>query len=164
MIFVTVGTHEQQFNRMISCIDELKKRKKITEEVICQIGFCTYIPQYCTWEKIIPYEEMKKNILEARIVITHGGPASFIMPLQWGKIPIVVPRRAEFEEHVNNHQVEFIQAVSERMGNIIPIYDIENLGDAIEHYYDISSSMKAKISSNNKQFNQKLEKIVEGLF
>ena len=104
---------------------------------------------------------MKKNILEARIVITHGGPASFIMPLQWGKIPIVVPRRAEFEQHVNNHQVEFVQAVSERMGNIIPIYDIEDLGDAIEHYYDISSS---KISSNNKQFNQKLEKIVEGLF
>ena len=33
MIFVTVGTHEQQFNRLIQHIDELKKELKIEEEV-----------------------------------------------------------------------------------------------------------------------------------
>ena len=25
MIFVTVGTHEQQFNRLITCVDEMKE-------------------------------------------------------------------------------------------------------------------------------------------
>ena len=96
MIFVTVGTHEQPFNRLIECIDNLKKDGVIQEDVIIQTGYSTY-----------PYQEMIKLVDEARIVITHGGPSSFIMPLQVGKTPIVVPRRYEFDEHVNDHQVSF---------------------------------------------------------
>lgn len=34
MIFVTVGTHEQPFNRLIKKIDELKKDGIINEDVI----------------------------------------------------------------------------------------------------------------------------------
>lgn len=47
MIFVTVGTHEQPFNRLVKKMDELKKEGIITEEVIIQTGFSTYKPQYC---------------------------------------------------------------------------------------------------------------------
>ena len=39
MIFVTVGTHEQPFNRLIQKIDELKKDGIINEDVIIQTGF-----------------------------------------------------------------------------------------------------------------------------
>ena len=39
MIFVTVGTHEQPFDRLLKCIDNMVKDKKITEEVIIQKGF-----------------------------------------------------------------------------------------------------------------------------
>ena len=85
MIFVTVGTHEQPFNRLIQKIDELKKDGIINEDVIIQTGFSTYEPKYCQWSKLIPYQQMVKNVADARIVITHGGPASFIMPLQIGK-------------------------------------------------------------------------------
>lgn len=34
MIFVTVGTHEQPFNRLIEYIDNLKRDGIISEEVI----------------------------------------------------------------------------------------------------------------------------------
>ena len=100
MIFVTVGTHEQPFNRLIQKIDELKKDGIINEDVIIQTGFSTYEPKYCQWSKLIPHQQMVKNVADARIVITHGGPASFIMPLQIGKTPIVVPRQHQFNEHV----------------------------------------------------------------
>lgn len=49
MIFVTVGTHEQPFNRLIQKIDELKKDGIINEDVIIQTGFSTYEPKYCQW-------------------------------------------------------------------------------------------------------------------
>ena len=49
---------------------------------------------------------MNELVEKARIVITHGGPSSFLMVLQKGKIPIVVPRQKQFDEHVNDHQVE----------------------------------------------------------
>ena len=34
MIFVTVGTHEQPFNRLIKKIDELKKDGTIQDDVV----------------------------------------------------------------------------------------------------------------------------------
>ena len=79
MIFVTVGTHEQQFNRLVEYMDNLKRKGKITEEVIIQTGFSTYVPRKCKWSKLYPYQDMLKYVQEARIVITHGGPSSFIM-------------------------------------------------------------------------------------
>lgn len=38
MIFVTVGTHEQPFNRLIKKVDELKRDGVIQEDVIMQTG------------------------------------------------------------------------------------------------------------------------------
>ena len=152
MIFVTVGTHEQPFNRLVQTIDELKRDGVITDNVIMQTGFSTYEPKYCQWDKLIPYGQMIKNVENARIVITHGGPASFIMPLQLGKTPIVVPRQHQFNEHVNDHQVEFARNVAERMGTIITIEDISKLRDVIENYNQIVENMKHGMNSNNQKF------------
>ena len=65
MIFVTVGTHEQPFNRLIQKIDELKRDGTIQDEVIIQTGFSTYEPKYCQWSKLIPYQQMVKNVADA---------------------------------------------------------------------------------------------------
>ena len=46
--------------------------------------------------------------------LIYGGPASFIMPLQVGKVPVVVPRQKKYGEHVNDHQLEFAQEVEKR--------------------------------------------------
>lgn len=164
MIFVTVGTHEQPFNRLVKCLDDLKKDGTITEEVVIQTGYSTYEPQYCKWQKLFPYQEMLQLVDKARIVITHGGPSSFIMPLQIGKTPIVVPRRHEFNEHVNNHQVEFARNVAQRMGTIILVEDIEMLGDVITNYDQIVAGMGHGMSSNNAKFCEALEKIVDEIF
>ncbi len=164
MIFVTVGTHEQQFDRLIRKMDELKRDGAFQDEVIMQTGFSTYEPKFCTWSKLIPYQEMVKNVAEARIVITHGGPASFIMPLQIGKTPIVVPRQKRFDEHVNDHQLEFARNVAARMGTIIPVEDIDTLGDVIARYDELVAGMGHGMESHNKKFNEDLEQLVQGLF
>ncbi len=175
MIFVTVGTHEQPFNRLVKAVDELKKDGVIVEKVIIQTGYSTYEPKYCQWSNLIPYQQMIKNVKEAHIVITHGGPASFIMPLQIGKTPIVVPRQHKYEEHVNNHQVEFTRNVAERMGTIIPVEDISNLGNVITNYdkivagmgHGISNNENKKVAnenSNNTKFCKNLEEIVNDIF
>lgn len=164
MIFVTVGTHEQPFNRLLQKVDELKKEGIINEDVIIQTGFSTYEPEYCECSKLVPYHQMIKNMTDAHIVITHGGPASFIMPLQMGKTPIVVPRQHQFNEHVNNHQVEFVRNIAKRMGTIIDVEDIENLGEIITNYDQIVATMARGIISNNARFNEDLETIVKEMF
>ena len=60
MIFVTVGTHEQQFDRLVRCVDRLKAEGKITEEVMIQTGFSSYEPKVCKWSKLCSYQEMNE--------------------------------------------------------------------------------------------------------
>ena len=161
MIFVTVGTHEQPFNRLVEYMD--KWAAEHDEEVVIQSGFSTYEPTKASWKKLFPYEEMVKMVDKARIVITHGGPSSFIMPLQIGKIPVVVPRKHQFDEHVNDHQVDFCEAVAKRQGNIIVVEDINKLGDILDRYDEIVGLMKNEISNNNERFCKEFTKIVNEL-
>ena len=161
MIFVTVGTHEQQFNRLVTYMD--KWAAEHDEEIVIQTGFSTYEPKKAEWSKLYPYKTMIEMVDKARIVITHGGPSSFIMPLQIEKIPVVVPRKYELDEHVNNHQVDFSKAVAERQGNIIVVEDIEKLGETIEKYDEIVGGMRNGLESNNQKFCDEFGKIVEGL-
>ncbi|STB61367.1 glycosyltransferase [Clostridium perfringens] len=164
MIFVTVGTHEQPFDRLIKYIDSMKQSGKIKDDVIIQTGFSNYNPQNCIWNKLYPYKEMINLVKEARIVVTHGGPSSFIMPLQFGKIPIVVPRLKKYDEHVNDHQLDFAKEVQKRQGNIILVSNIEELIDVINKYDSIINNMPSELKSNNLKFTQNFEKIVKGLF
>lgn len=164
MIFVTVGTHEQPFNRLIKEVDRLVAEGKIKEKVVIQTGFSTYIPKHCEWYKMMSFNEMQTAYQTARIIITHGGPSSFLEALQYGKVPIVVPRQVEFNEHINNHQVDFVRLIDRKMNNIIPVYDIRNLESVIMKYDSSFKLKNEKGNSNNKKFNQKFESIIEGLF
>lgn len=163
MIFVTVGTHEQPFDRLVRRVDEMKGQGLITEDVIIQTGFSTYEPQHCTWSKLIPHKELVEHVHNARIIVTHGGPASFIAPLQLGKIPIVVPRKHEFNEHVNNHQVDFARAVAQRRKNILVAETTEELERLILGYDDLVKDMPIEVKSNKEKFNEDLAKIVAEL-
>lgn len=160
MIFVTVGTHEQQFDRLIKQIDLLIESGVITEEVMVQTGFSKYEPKHCKWSKLLSYKEMQEYVAKARIVITHGGPSSFIAPLQIGKIPIVVPRQKKYEEHVNDHQVSFCKEVKERMGTIILVEEVEDLRKVISEYDEYVNEIPFQQQSNNARFNENLETIV----
>lgn len=161
MIFVTVGTHEQSFERLVKCIDQMVIDGRINEKVIIQKGYTDYEPQKCESYKLIGYNDMKKFINEARIVVTHGGPASFVAPLSIGKIPIVVPRMYEYNEHVNNHQLEFAREVERRMKNIIVAESNDEIIESILNYDEKIKKISLKISSNNKNFNLELEKNIK---
>ncbi len=164
MIFVTVGTHEQPFDRLVSAIDELKGKGVIDEDVIIQTGYSTYVPKHCTWSKLLPYSDMVKNVASARIVITHGGPSSFIMPLQVGKIPVVVPRQEKYGEHVNDHQVSFCTEVQKRQKNILLVEDMDQLGDVIANYDEKVAKLSGGYASNNETFNRNFCDLLKDLF
>ena len=161
MIFVTVGTHEQPFDRLVKCIDQMVADGKIKEEVIIQKGYTEYEPQNCECHKLIGYDDMKKYIADARIVVTHGGPASFVAPLSIGKIPVVVPRQYKYNEHVNDHQLDFAKEVEKRMKNIIVAENEEEIIDAIVNYEERIKNASGDISSNNKKFNEMLEEEIK---
>lgn len=161
MIFVTVGTHEQQFDRLVRAVDELRADETIREPVFVQTGYCTFEPNHCEHSKFVPFKRMKEMMAQADVVITHGGPSSFIEAMAAGKVPVVVPRRSDLNEHVNDHQVDFVRMVAERQGGIVPVYDIKELSTAIEQARDLTRDVSFK--SHNADFCKEFARIIEGI-
>ena len=102
---------------------------------------------------------MQKYYDEARIVITHGGPASFMAALERNKTPIVMPRLKKYNEHVNDHQDYFCREVEKRFGNIIVVENREGLANVLKN--DIKQ--KKNDSSNNAAFNKALQETIGDL-
>ena len=163
MIYVTVGTHEQPFNRLVRCVDELKGNGIIEEEVVIQNGFSDCEIKHCVHKKLFTQQEVAENYAKARMIIMHGGPSTMIESIRDGKIPIVVPRQKKFGEHINDHQLEFCRAVSERYDNIILIENIDELENAIVNYDEIAATKKAAGFDNNAMFCEGLQRIVDEL-
>ncbi|HEM5327545.1 glycosyltransferase [Streptococcus suis] len=157
MIFVTVGTHEQQFNRLIKEIDLLKKNGSITDEIFIQTGFSTYEPKYCTWKNLLSYSEMEDYMLKADIVVTHGGPASFMDAMSKGKTTIVVPRQKKYGEHVNDHQLEFCKKIVEKGYELTMVKDVSDL----KNYLNESNFQQVKF--NHQRFIHSFIKIIDKL-
>lgn len=129
MIFCTVGTHEDPFDRLVRKLDTLSASGALGgEPVHVQTGYSTVEPTACTWEKLIGFDEVQRRMREARVVITHGGPASIMQALALGKVPVVVPRQSRFGEHVDDHQVLFSRRIADR---VIVVLDIDDLGPAL---------------------------------
>lgn len=162
MIFVTVGTHEQPFDRLIEAMDALVADGTLRGEVFIQTGYCVCEPKHCRWQQFLPATEMRLCMKEADVVVTHGGPSSFIEAMAAGKVPVVVPRYARFGEHVNDHQETFVRLVSERLGGIVPVYDVTALADAIKEARRLSVSATS-FRSHNAEFCSKLRERIERL-
>lgn len=160
MIFVTVGTHEQPFNRLIKEVDRLVETCVIKDDVFIQTGYSTYEPKFCKWSSLISFDKMNELMETSDIIITHGGPATFMSAIANGKKPIVVPRQEKFDEHVNDHQVDFAQQVKERYNSIEVVTEISELGN----YLNQDLKIDGNESSNNKFFNDKLREEVRKLF
>jgi UDP-N-acetylglucosamine transferase subunit ALG13 len=164
MVFVTVGTHEQQFDRLIRRVDALCEEGFIEDECVAQIGFGNYEPAYCQWQRFFGCRDIESLVSQARIVITHGGPASFMMPMKLGKVPIVVPRLQRFGEHVNDHQRIFLEEAIKAGIGVLPVYDIIQLESAVSNYNTVASKLSIKLARNNSNFIKNIEEVVEGFF
>lgn len=161
MIFVTVGTHEQPFDRLIEAVDRLKLNGKIMDSVFIQTGYATYTPRSCQYKKFISMDQMNEYMQKANVVITHGGPSSFVLALQYNKIPIVVPRLSKYNEHVNDHQLTFCRELVARK---FPIRVLEDVKDLEHEINDIeTTNFKETIELNNKKFVKKLTVIADEL-
>ena len=68
---------------------------------------------------------------DAEVVIAHAGTGTVMLALSEGKCPIVAPRYAKFNEHVDDHQEDLVRILAD-MGSIVPYFPGDDLAEAIE--------------------------------
>lgn len=131
MIFVTLGSAVKgiEFTRLISKMDEIAG--KMDEEVIMQIGTVPHEPQNAKYFRYASYQENLSYFQRASLVVGHGGTGTILNALKF-QIPIVVvPRRYQYGEHVDDHQVEMAQKI-EGNPSVHVVYEIEDLENVIK--------------------------------
>ncbi len=130
MIFVTIGTHPEGFERLIKKIDEIAPQ--IKEEIIIQRGFTKYIPKNC--ESFEFAEKLDPYFKKARLVISHSATSLLEFVLFNKKPLITVPRQKKYHEHLNDHQVEFAVFLEEKTG-IKAVLNINDLTPELLNSY-----------------------------
>ena len=159
MIFVAVGTQKFQLNRLLREIDELVKRGEISEEVFAQTGYSEYEPRNYNYKPFLDRDEFVKAIVESNLLITHSGVGTIITGLKNNKPVIVFPRKVEFYEHVDNHQMEIAEAFAEK-NYVLLCRDTQELARVIQeayvHSFDIYISGKSKIVKRIARFFEKM--------
>ncbi len=131
MIFVTLGTNDEQFPRLLKAIDREIENGNIKEKVIVQAGCTKYESKNMEIMDLVPRDEFDRLISECDLLITHGGVGSILTGINNGKKVIAVPRLARYKEHLNDHQLQIVENFSERK-YIIAVKDLNKLGKAIE--------------------------------
>ena len=107
MIFVTVGTHHQPFDRLVNALAH-------RSDAVIQYGHSTPPTGPAQAVDFLDFAEMEDHMLRADAVVTHAGVGSILLARKCGHTPIVVARRARFGEHVDDHQLELVQALEPR--------------------------------------------------
>jgi UDP-N-acetylglucosamine transferase subunit ALG13 len=131
MIFVTIGSAVKgiEFTRLIKKMDEAAGR--LNEEVVMQIGTVPYEPQNARYFRYASYQENLSYFQKASLIVGHCGIGTILNALRFRKPFIGVPRKSQYGEHVDDHQIEIAQRL-EGKELIEIVYDVENLESSVK--------------------------------
>ena len=152
MIFVTLGTQDKPFTRLIKAVEKQVELGNITDEVIVQSGCTDYKSDKLKIINYMKIDEFNSYLKQADVIITHAGVGTIIQALENNKKIIAAARKEEFGEHVSNHQQQLLDSFADA-GYILPLNDFDKLDEVIELAKDFEPK---KFVGNNDNFISKL--------
>lgn len=148
MILVTLGTQKFPFNRLLKKLDELIEKKIIDKNsLIVQSRFLDYVPKNYEVKESINSDEMERLLKKSAVVITHAGTGSIIKCAKNKKRTLIIPRKKEYGEHVDNHQEEIAKLFKEKYSAVV----IEDLNDITQYLTNIKSLPILEAEFNNER-------------
>ena len=157
MIFVTLGTQDKSFHRLLEAIDKSIEKGEIKEKVIVQAGYTKYESKNMEIVDQISQEEFNKLMSRCSLLITHGGVGSILTAIKKGKKVIAAPRLKKYKEHTNDHQKQIIKEL-ESQGYILALRDFNQLGKVLKK---AERFKQKKFTSNTENMISLLENMIE---
>lgn len=157
MIFVTLGTQDKTFERLLKAMDKSIEKGEIKEKVIVQAGNTKYETKNMEILDLISPDKFQQLVDECDLLITHGGVGSILSAVKQGKKVIAAPRLKKYNEHVNDHQKQIIKEFA-KDGYIIELEDMDKLGEALQKAKKFKPK---KFKSHTKEMINLVEGIIE---
>lgn len=111
--FIAVGTHEQPYHRLLDIAGRAIEEGQLPRPVRAQVGPADWDVDGVDVTPYMGQEELEASLRDADVVICHGGAGIISAALAAGRTPIVVPRRAELGEHVDDHQYQLTRKLAD---------------------------------------------------
>ncbi|WP_306213567.1 glycosyltransferase [Actinoplanes sp. RD1] len=105
-VLVSVGTDKHHFDRLLGWVEQWWLRQPVRPRLVVQHG-SSRPPLIPGATPFLAHDQLGAAMAQARVVVTHGGPASITEARRHGHLPIVVARDPAYGEHVDNHQMLF---------------------------------------------------------
>lgn len=156
MILVLLGTQNNSFIRLLKEVEKCIDSGIIKEDVVAQIGNTDYSTEKMLIKKFYSQQEIEELIDKANLIIAHGGVGSIITCIKRNKKVIAVPRLKKYKEHVNDHQLQIVESLSQE-GYIIGLKELEELDKAIKNIENFKP--KEFISNTSNMINKIVEYI-----
>lgn len=103
-VFVTLGTiHPYRFDALV---DAVLDSGLANEDTVWQVGATSRDDLPGRAESLLSPDEFAEAVRNADVVVTHAGVGTILELIDAGLHPVVVPRRAQRGEHVDDHQTE----------------------------------------------------------
>jgi UDP-N-acetylglucosamine transferase subunit ALG13 len=124
MIFCTVGNDHHKFDRFINLVGKVYQHFSGNTEMFLQYGYSRKSSILKTQDAFLSRKSFDWYIRMSDVVICHAGAGTIAQCLQQGKIPIVIPRIYEKNEHLNNHQLDIANHFNtERMCYVVNSFE-----------------------------------------
>jgi beta-1,4-N-acetylglucosaminyltransferase len=105
-VFVTVGTREEPFPRLLQGVEDLVKRGIIKEKVIIQAGHTKYRSNHVEVFDFCSPEKISELILNAKYVINQASAGIGTLCLRYETRFIVMPREYQYHELPTSRDME----------------------------------------------------------
>jgi UDP-N-acetylglucosamine transferase subunit ALG13 len=122
-LFVTLGTIRPY--RFDGIVDAILSTGLADGRTVWQLGATTRQALPGTVFSQLAATEFDHYARAADVVITHAGVGTIMHLLEMGIFPVVVPRRAKRNEHVDDHQVQIARLLDSR--SISMVREVEEL-------------------------------------
>jgi len=162
LVLVTVGSDKHPFDRLIGWVDDVLDAIRDLD--------CRYVSQHGTSPRprsgdhhaFLGHDRLQHLMVEATVVISHGGPGTLTECLRLGRKPVAVPRLAALGEAVDDHQTAFCRFLADREEALVPT-SVTELGECVAEGIRHPESLSIPVSSRHNARRASVERFAEAM-
>jgi UDP-N-acetylglucosamine transferase subunit ALG13 len=155
-IFVSVGTHEIGFLRLLKLVSKIE-----SHDLTVQFGSSAFTNSSISANKCFDfcsYDEMVNHAIDSDVIVGSASPGLANLAWEYGCVYIGMPRLHKYDEAVDDHQVDFVLHLV-NLGGCIHLKPGDDLNAILEAIESDKNSILEKQKICQKIFNKRIESV-----
>ncbi|MBX2847013.1 MAG: hypothetical protein KTR16_01735 [Acidiferrobacterales bacterium] len=111
-LFISVGSRFAMPRLLESVESTLETNPNLI--IKAQVGESSFRSQRIQASKWMDAAEFEQALIECDAFISHAGMGNILLAAQYRKPIVIMPRKKEFGEHINDHQIDTATALIDR--------------------------------------------------